>query len=63
MPTLAARGIGIFQDTDRQGGKERRRTVRWDDPAILGCGPARGVLGGEDAIGDSDSEIPDSRTN
>src|SRR4029453_10913576 len=55
--------LGIFQDTDREAGEERCRPIGWDDPAILRCGPTGRVLGGEDAVSDPNSEIPDSSTH
>ena len=53
--------IGSVEHLDRQVGEEGGRLPRPDDQAVLGEGPAGGLLGGEQPVGDAEADVPDAQ--
>ena len=53
--------IGRVERLDRQVGEERGRLPRPHHQAVLGEGPAGGLLGGEQPVGDPEADVPDAQ--
>ncbi len=53
--------IRSVEHLDRQVGEECGRLPRPDHQAVLGQGPAGGLLGGEQPVGDAETDVPDAQ--
>ena len=58
-PAQQAHEIRGVERLDGQVGEERGRLPRPHHQAVLGEGPAGGLLGGEQPVGDTEADVPD----
>jgi hypothetical protein len=60
-PAQQAHQVGVVERLDRQVSEERGRLPRPHHQAVLGEGPAGGLLSGEQPVGDSEADVPDAQ--